>query len=164
MSARATVLGWCPSRGAVFLRKRRPASCQRRCARPSTADACPVTPNRQLVGSVVAEAPVRTRPSRRPDGADCLVVVVAARPQRRGPQTRRRPPPKAATEGRHGRPGGVVRCGGADEEAEVGAVELTEAEVAEIEQAEDVEDVEVEEEAAVEEGVVARKKLKEAKE
>ena len=86
--------------------------------------------------------------------------------RRRGAAPTSRPtnPLRAATEVRHGRHSGAVRCGGADEEAEVRAAELAEVQVVEIEQAEDVEDVEVEEEAAVEEGVVARKKLKEAKE
>ena len=85
--------------------------------------------------------------------------------RRRGAAPTSRPtnPLRAATEVRHGRHSGAVRCGGADEEAEVGAAELAEVQVVEIEQAEDVEDVEVEEEAAVE-GVVVRAKFKEAEE
>ena len=82
--------------------------------------------------------------------------------QKRRPTSRPEIPTMAATT--------VPACsGGADAEVEVGAVELAEievaeVEVAEIEEAEDVEDAEVEEAAAVEEEVVATKKLKEAEE
>jgi len=158
-------------------------------------------------GLVVAAAPVRARPRRRPGGADSPAVAVAARRPtpwpanplvaataasaagfrpaaqrlcRRGrtrpgappsssgrrqlPRGRRRgaAPDVAArkpTDGRHGRPGGAARSGGADAEVEVGAVEVAEVEVVEVEEAEDVEDSVAEEEVAAEEEVVAEEEV-----
>ena len=138
MSARATVLGRCPSHGAVFLRQRADRQLADRRHAHRHADRLRPTGNSSALSS-------RRHPSGRAPVAVRTAPIASWSSSRRGPNVAAHEP----AEVRHGRHGGAVRCGGADEEAEAGAVELAEVQVVEIKQAEDVEDVEVEEEVAV---------------